>query len=446
MAALPGPAGTASIGMPSGAAGPGALRRVAGTLAGGGPWSTPTVLRTARLAVALLIAATGLLAAGTANARAAAVADVTTRLQPLSADAGAVQRGLVAAHTAVTSEFAAGLDSSGPTGTDADELDAVAAATLRAAGRTDDPVSREALTRLGTGLPRYAALVAAARAEPAAETPLRAATTLLRTQLLPAADTLQREQARSLASAQSRIESTPVPLLVIVGLIIALLIVFQFWLAHRFRRALNLGMVITTVALVSGVLGWTVAEFAADDYVAASRANSAALDQALLPAQLDALRARTAEGSALLDPAGTPPGAFDDAMRELDAGGRTGGALGTAEDRVSTPAAAARLREARAAAADYRAAHERVRLAAAAGRHDEAVRLAFADPTGSTAAFQRLDRGLAAAADAQRGALAGATDQGWTWWATLGPATALLALLAGGAAALGLTARLKEYP
>ena len=329
------------------------------------------------------------------------------------------------------------------------DLAVVAGGLVRAAGRADDPVSTEAIATLGRLLPDYAGRVEQARAvgqgdAAAGEAALRRASDLMQTAMLPVAETLLQRQAQLLDQAYQDATMFPVAPLVVAVLLVAVLVVVQVWMAHRFRRAFNHGLVVATGAVAAALLWWTVSGLVSGQHIATSQAHSQAISDALVPAQITALQARTAEALALVEQdTSRREREFDDRMRRLG----PDGALGAADQLMTDPAARARLRAASAAAADYRDAHEQVRRATAEGRPAEAARLAFgAEPSSAATAFTRLDTGLADTVIAERESFGDQAVAARRW--SLGSVAVVALLMALGivATALGIAARLREYP
>ena len=401
----------------------------------------------------MLLALTGVLGYAAAGSRAAAIDDIATRIDPLSTDTAAVYRALAAADAAVTSEFlAAGTAPGEPRARIDDDLAVAAAGLARAAGQTDDPATTDVIVALGTQLPAYAGTVELARTNagrgaPAAAAELQRASEMMHSSILPAVETLLGRQAGLLDQAYLRAEIFPVAVLVLAVALALTTIAVQLWLARQFRRRLNAGMVIATGVLAVGALLWGSSTIASGEHLARSHAHSQAVSDALLPARIAALQTRSAAGLWLV--------ATDDAARErrFDEGlqrlarddGRS--ALGASAVLMADPTAYARVQDAIAAATGYRDTLEQVRRAGAEGRSADAVRLLrSADPAGATGAFGRLDAGLAAAIDAEHRAFTEQTRLAQAWHDGLGPLTVLLVLIAGGAAAVGITARLREYP
>jgi hypothetical protein len=429
-----------------------------------GPWPTPTVLRAARLIVAVLIALAGVLGVGAAASRWSAIQEITGRTESQSADAATVHRALAAADTAVISEFVDGAAEPADLARQVDdELSVAVAGLARATGRVDDPDAAAAITTLGAELPRYVGLVEQARADrrsgaPVDQAQLERASDLMQNSMLPVAERLRQRQAQALDSAYARVATVPAALLVLTVVLVAVMSAVQLWMTRRFRRGLNLGMVMATGAVVAAVLGWTMTTLVSAGYLARSQAHSQAIDNALVPAQIVALRARTAEGlvaalrartaaGLVVAGQGDSPAAereFDDSMRRLTG---SAGPLATSADLVSDPVARSRLVDAAAAAIDYRAAQDQLRQADAEGRQADAVRLARATgPLSSAGAFARLDGGLTATVDAERAAFTAQMKQAAAAQIGLVLMTAALAVFAGVASAKGIVARLREYP
>jgi hypothetical protein len=427
--------------------------RARGVAAGWASRSTPALLRAARLVVVLLLAVTGAIGVVSAGARDAAVTAVTTRIEPLNADAATVYRALADADATVVSGYLSGGDESTAARQRYDDDIAAAASGLAAAaGRADDPATADRVAELARQLPVYAGLIEQARANnrqglPVGASYLGRASDLMQGTLLPVAESLQERQARKLSATFAEAGALPITALLLTVVALAALVALQVWHAVRFRRVLNAGMVAATVVVLAA-LGWAaVAGGTAGGHLATSQAHGRAVSEALVPAQIAALQARAAEGLALVRRAGgTSEQAFDDRMQRLARDNSRGGALGAAGRLVLDPTAQARLADAVAATAAYRSAHDRVHDDDAAGRYPDAVRLAVgAGQDGATTAFEQLDGALVAAVDAERAAFAREMAAAQAWRTGLAIGTGVLALAAAVAVAFGLSRRLEGY-
>jgi uncharacterized membrane protein YqjE len=429
---------------------PGGARRLA-VRAAAASRTTPVLLRIWLVVVATLLVLTG--AAGVVSAvdQEAAATEIVERIEPLSADAAAVYRALADADATLVSGY---LQPDGPSPQDRqryeDDIAAAAAGLAAAAGRADDPATADRIAYLGRQLPVYTGLVERARAAdrqglPAGPAHLAEASELMESSMLPVAESLQQRKARALSAAFDRTQSVPVAALVLAVVTLSCLVVLQIVVARRFRRVLNAGLLAATVLLVLGLGWWTVAGSGAGTSLGAAREHGRAVNEALVPAQIAALQARTTEGASLLGRA-TSDQAFEDRLQRLARNGGAGGALGASARLATSPDARVRIGEAVAAAADYRAAHQQVHRAAAEGRFADATQLALAEGApGTSAAFDRLDAALVAAVGAERRAFAErmAAAAAWRW--ALPAGSVVCTLLVVGAAARGVGGRLREY-
>ena len=264
------------------------------------------MLRAARLVVAALLVLAGVLGVAAAASRWSAIQEITGRAESLSADAATVHRALAAADAVMISEFVSAERPNPPTSPPArsttSPLSVAAAGLARATGRVDDPPeAAAAVTTLGAELPRYVGLIEQARVDrrsgaPVDQAQLDRASDPMQNSMLPAAERLRQKQAQALDNAYARVATVPVALLVVTALAVAVMSAVQLWMTRRFRRGFNLGMVMATGAVAAAVLWWTMTTLISGGYLVRSQAHSQAIDNALVPAQIVALRARTAEG------------------------------------------------------------------------------------------------------------------------------------------------------
>lgn len=215
-------------------------------------------------------------------------------------------------------------------------------------------------------------------------------------------------------------------LLAVVGLVLA-----QLWLARRFHRRVNPGLLAATLVLLLALVGALVGMAALSAQVRDTRIGSFADVNAAARARIWANDAKANESLTLV--ARGSGQAFDRAWTES-------GEVVTSELRVlGQPALTDAWRR-------YGAVHAAVRRQDDAGQWDQAVRQATGTaPDSANASFGALDDGLARAVQ----------EAGATTTARLGGerpglvVAALLSLLAGLAAALlgrrGVAARLREY-
>ena len=391
---------------------------------------------------------TGLVAGITSAAAATGTADLGNRAQPLLVEAETIYSALADADTTAAQAFlAGGLEPTALTRRYEDDLDRATTALTSAARRTPETGrSADAIRRLSADLPRYAALVASARANNRQGLPIGAA-------YLASASTLSREslqpQAQALfQAAQSEVDDgygdarsswwTALLVLLLLALLTALLLA-QRHLSRTTRRTFNVPLLIATavtLVLALGVGGalisqrvhlseadtegsWPVA-LLAETRIAALRERG---DEALT------LAARSGEGALEAD--------FDDTTGRLD------DLLADAREVMPDGPAGGEVRSAAEAHRDYVAAHNQVRKLDNAGDYEGAVALAIGPQT--SGAFTRLTDDIGAALEDRKGVFSdeiGAAGRGLGLLTVLGP---LLALLVAGLAFAGLRARLEEY-
>src|SRR5438477_1310682 len=230
-------------------------------------------------ALMLLLAVLGLLA-GTAGVvgvmqRSAVVDGVRHGSGPLTVQAQQLYRSLSDADATVAAAFLAG-------GIEPDALrtryqkdvaDASAALAAVTAGASAD---RNAVNRLAAQLPVYTGLVDTARTynrlgKPLGAAYLREASGLMRSELLPAAQSLYASETRQLRADRTGGAAFPwlaVPLLLLT---IAGLVWAQRYLTRRTHRLLNVGLV-TATGLAVVMLGWTTLSWVtAQNHLDASR-------------------------------------------------------------------------------------------------------------------------------------------------------------------------------
>ena len=296
------------------------------------------------------------------------------------------------------------------------------------------PADADALARLNQQVVAYAGAIEQARANnrqglPIGAQYLRAASGSLRAQTLPIADNLVTANADR-ADDRMRVWIGLV-FVILAALALAALVVGQVWLARRFRRTLNRGMLAGSVLLLVLLVGGIAVLSNLGGAVGAVRSGSFAAVLAAANARIEASNAKSNESLTLI--ARGSGGAFETAWKssadqvraDLD---QLGDAAPTAEwDR-------------------YVAVHNQIRALDDRGEWDNAVALATGtgEDSGNTA-FNAFDARLAETLDESSRAAA----DGLSGLQPVLVVSALLALLGGLAVALlarsGVAARLREY-
>src|SRR5256714_1253547 len=274
----------------------------------------------------------------------------------------------------------------------------------------------------------------------------------MRSTLLPAAERLYRLQTAEVATDRSHATAAPWVLLLVGVLSLALPGAVQRYLTRLTNRLLNPGLLVASGAVLVGLAWAFIALTSQAGHLGASQQNGSAQVQVLTEARVAALEMRGDEGLTLV---ARGDGArfetdFAAASRRLGGADGKGGLLGHARRLAAAHPPDAKARAAvDATAADFAAwqkVHRDLRSEDDSGRYNHAVELATGpDKASATSAFARLDGELGTAlthaqdrfareASRARGALTGSAA-----------GTAVLGLVAAGAAGYGIRQRLWEY-
>jgi hypothetical protein len=296
------------------------------------------------------------------------------------------------------------------------------------------PADADALAALNQRVLDYTGAIEQARANnrqglPIGAQYLRMASAQLRSDAMPILEALVSNNAeRATMRMDLRLGYVFVGIAVL-GL--AAVIAGQVWLARRFKRTINIGMLAASIALLLALVGGTIGLQQVSSSVGSIRSGSFAAVNAAADARIDASNAKSNESLTLI--ARGSGASFEDAWKtSSDAVVASLGKLGG-----SAPADEW---------ASYMAVHKQIRTLDDGGQWDAAVGLATGSgPKSANAAFNAFDTHLTGTLDqVSRQASAGLS----------GPRTALviaaiLILLVGLAAAelgrRGVAARLREY-
>jgi hypothetical protein len=296
------------------------------------------------------------------------------------------------------------------------------------------PADAAALAVLNRQVLDYQAAIEQARANnrqgfPVGAQYLRGASAELRSSALPVLDELVAANAER-AGSRMRVGGGAV-FPVIVGLALVGLVLVQLWLARRFHRRINPGLLAATVVLVVALLASIAGLVRLADDVADIRAGSFADVNAAAGARIGANDAKANESLTLV---------------ARGSGGTFEAAWAASAGRVEEQLAVLGRDPLTTAWRDYAAAHAQIRQLDDGGRWEEAVVLATG--TGGEQAngrFAGLDAGLASELQDSGTATGNALARRIPGLVT----AALLSLLAGVAVALlgrrGIATRLQEY-
>ena len=387
---------------------------------------------------------TGLVAGLAAAAARSGTEDLGNRAQPLLVEAETIYSALADADTTATQAFlTGGLEPSALTARyDADLARATAALTSAARRTPDDGATADAVRALSSGVPRYAALVATARANNRQGLPVGAAYLSVASQLNR--DTLLRQARALFIAAQrevdlgyagSRSTAWVVLLALLILALLATLVVAQRYLSRATHRTFNVPLVaatLVTLVLALGAGGVLIAQRA---HLGTAAANGSVPIADLADLRILALNERGDEALTLVARGGSDANERDFRTAAADAAARL-----TSISREVDGGVAADLRTRHDA---YLAAHTQVRTLDDGGDYGGAVALAVGPQT--TRTFSAYTDAIGAAVEARKATFTTEVDRagrGLGLLTILGP---LLALVVCGLVAAGIRARLEEY-
>ncbi|GIF22504.1 hypothetical protein Ate02nite_52340 [Paractinoplanes tereljensis] len=382
---------------------------------------------------------TGLLAGVTGQQAAAGTTDLGNRAQPLLAEAETIYANLADADTTAAQAFlAGGLEPAALTERYNDDLTRATTALTEAARLTPEgSAAAGSVQAISTGLARYTALVATARADnrqglPVGSSYLSSASELNRTALLPEAknlfDLAQREVRDGYTGAAGGWWSGFFALL-LVALLGAL------WLAQRYlsrhtHRTFNVPLLAATVLTLILGLGTATVLLTQNQHLDRAADTGSTPVVQLAEARILALQERGDEALTL-----AMHGSSDEPEKRWQAANpQLKAALNNSYLPSSTPGSYQ----------EYAAAHEQIRkLDGQDGNYDGAVELAIG--TDTTGKFEQVTADLTKALDERKIAFTAEIDKagrGLTALAILGP---LAALAICALAFAGIRTRLEEY-
>jgi len=413
--------------------------------------TTPGVLSGFLLALVVVGLLAGLFTALGVQSRANALTALATRSGPLTAAAEEIYRSLSDADATANGAFlAGGLE---PTSSrqryEADIAQAGNALAIAVAARVpaDVTAAGSPLATLSSQLPVYTGLVETARADNRQGLPLgaayqREASNLMRTQLLPAAESLYRAENAQLAADQDNADGVPWLEILLALVVIALLVATQLYLRRHTNRVFNAGLLVASGAAVISLLWVLIATLGATSDVNDSRTNGSAQADTLARARIATLNARADETLTLV--ARGAGKAYQDDYVKLNDSLRTllDNARGAATDSAVGDNVAAAIDDHRA----WSDAHADIRAADDSGDYTSAVRVAIEPvPDGAVVAFDELDGDLRAAIERTRAAFGAEVTDGSAAVAGTVAAVSVLAVVVAAASAAGIWRRLKDY-
>lgn len=406
---------------------------------------TPAQLRRIGIVLTLASLVTAVISLVSGTSRVGAIDDAGNRDASLTQAAGEIYQALADADAMATSGYVS-------SGQEPPALRARYDADLNRASRRlaeasrlitpDDPAAKP-LDAMITGLPAYTGLIETARTYnrqglPLGQSYLAQASTQMRTQLLPAAQSLRHTEVSALNADYQRASALPIAVVVFGLALLFIALDFSRKEFRRTRRRLNPSVAAACVAVVAGLLWWTVATVSTGNALAdANEASDAAT--ALDEASTLVLQARSNESLVLVARSGGSA-SDDDFTGQIDRLLASNGPLAVAGANGVDVAGI------RGAADTWVDAHKNLREADDEGRYADAVQAAVSTDAGSSgSAFTALDKAVGDAGGTARARLSAATGDAGDASALLGFGPAVLFALAAVGFAIGIARRVEEY-
>ncbi|EHR53368.1 hypothetical protein SacmaDRAFT_5207 [Saccharomonospora marina XMU15] len=422
--------------------------------------TTPGRLTLIGAGLIVLSLVTGLVGTLAVQDRANTIDGLVEHREPLAAAAQQVYRSLSDADaTAASSLLSTGGDA--PALRERYEFDIAKAGAALAKAASDSasvPAAAEQVNILNQLLPVYTGLVETARANnlqgfPAGAAYLREASELMRAKILPAAHRLYETDTERLFAEQDDATSFPWLTAVLVLGLLAALVATQIYLRRKTNRVFNVGLLAGTVAVGVAVLWTATALIVQSVQVSGGREDGTEHVDLLVRARIAALQARADETLTLVARGGGEQyeREFTSQFQRLAGQDGQGGLLDQARQSAAGQSSAQHLESATEAASAWLTAHEKVRALDSSGNHLEAVAMAIGGQSGqdadgsAAAAFNRLDKELAAAINAGRQNFLDDTTNGSRALTLLAPGFAVLTVIAALGSTLGIRERLREY-
>jgi hypothetical protein len=418
--------------------------------------TTPGQLSFAAVLLSLGAIVFGALAASAVSARRQAAHSVASDTEPLLIAAEGLYASLSDADaTAATTFLTGGLEAPTRRERYADDVRAASGQLTTLARQTGGSAQTLAAIRtLATQLPVYSGLVETARADnrqgfPVGAAYLRQSSTLMREQLLPAANRLYDVEARRL-SGDYRSGTSAGALLAVIAVtcaMLGLLAAIQVRLERLTHRIFNVPMALAT-ALVFAIGVWMIVGLIGEQS-ALGRAQRSGSDpvQVLSAARILALRGQGDEGLALVARGGGEASLrdFDVVARRLGSSGEPASLFGEAAAIARHSGSVATIDRLSGSFAQYLAVHRHVVALETNGRFNDAVRLAVGPSAKQLSLSDALNSGLAQQISAAQRRFGSAAGDATSALGGLWLAIPLLSVLFATLALYGTQQRLGEY-
>jgi len=277
--------------------------------------STPGKLFLIAAALTIGCLATGLYASTTLNGRTHTLQQLISRAEPIAESSQVLFSSLSIADASANSAFiSGGLEPASLRQRYLNAIASASAALITAANNPDeaggalsaddDPVHAD-LVSLTVNLPVYTGLVETARANnrlgnPVGSAYLNEASGLMQETLLPAAQRIYEQRASTIAQPQRVLTRPPYLVYVLLFAVIAALIAASRYLDRRTRRRLNVGVVISLIAMSAGTLWLLVVGLTSVAATTTARVDGADPLHSLTSARISLQQARSAQTLSLV--------------------------------------------------------------------------------------------------------------------------------------------------
>ena len=313
------------------------------------------------------------------------------------------------------------------------------------------PAVDEDVSTLAAGLPEFNGLVESARANDRqgfvlGAAYLRQASALMRTELLPAAAHLYAVAAQQLDREHDRGTARlhVVWLAVVAAATLLVLLATQVWLAGRFRRVLNLGLLAATVVVVASLVAVAVQLTAQQHDVQRSRVEGSEVVELLSAARILTLRAHSDANLVLIErgTGDTYLNSYTATMERLgDVSSRTG-LLGRTADHAEQHPGSVALARVDLAHTAFTDVSRRIRELDGANQYESAVEAAL---TEQAEAANNADAAYAAQIEVAKARFERSAAAAGTGLELMAVLAGVLALVAVILVAAGLRPRVREY-
>lgn len=423
--------------------------------------TSPGKLSIITVILTLAIAAAGISMSSSSASRQEELNELLSSTEPMSNSAHRLYTSLSAADAYATTGFVqAGVESETTRDAYNEAVDsAVVAATESVLGTTpEDQRIRDLVGLIQRELPTYTGMVESARSHHRAgnavsDAYMSNASSLMREELLPAADEIFRLTSMSVSDQQKRLTAPQwVPLSGLVAAII-FLAAAQWWLWRLTRRRFNRGF-LTATGLIGLAIVWVILSNLAT-WTAGSQGFSEASRpwDMLTSSRIDAQRAYSAETLSLVQRYSLEDltDSFEHTQAKVTAALDEFEASDAVNETLQTSDAADATQKARESLDGWAYSHDRFTAALTAGDYDEAVRQATAatprpeERATSAGAFRGLDNALQKLIEQSRNSMRNYIQEGLSAMAMVSTAVLILTVLAILSVWLGIRPRLQEY-